>query len=100
MMHKYSQVGQDEWVLSIIRGKGFFVDAGAFDGVLFSNTLKLEEAGWQGLCIEANPKNFEELKKNRKCDLANVAISSYTGETRLTDEASSSQISSSGILSV
>ena len=27
-------------------------------------------------CVEASPKNFEALKKNRKCDLYNCAVSS------------------------
>lgn len=95
-MNKYSQVGQDDWVLSVIGNKGYFVDWGAYDGVHYSNTLKLEEAGWDGLCIEANPKNFELLKQNRKCKLLNQAIATYRGDLRMSDDESSSQKSTTG----
>lgn len=95
-MHDYSQVGQDEWVLSIIKHKGFFVDIGAFDGRLFSNTLRLEENGWDGVCIEPNPANFELLSKNRKCIIRNLAVATYVGLIKMTDEKSSSQRSENG----
>lgn len=90
-MHKYSQSGQDEWVLSIIKHKGYFVGMGEFDGIQYSNTLRLEENGWDGLCIEANPNNFEQLVKNRKCNTINVAVATYRGKLRMTDDKSSSQ---------
>lgn len=100
-MNKYSQSGQDDWVLSIIGKKGYFVDMGAFDGVHYSNTLKLEEAGWKGLCIEANPKNFELLIWNRPNSFwINKAIANYTGKMRMDDEASSSQRNDKGNLIV
>lgn len=89
-MHDYSQSEQDKWVLSIIKHKGYFVDLGAYDGRSFSNTLRLEEAGWKGLCVEPNPKNFELLKQNRKCKLVNMAVSLHTGELGMSDEGSSS----------
>lgn len=95
-MNKYSQVGQDDWVLSVIGNKGYFVDMGAFDGVHFSNTLKLEEAGWEGLCIEPNPTNFALLKQNRRCELLNMAVATYKGLLPMSDEASSSQINLDG----
>lgn len=99
-MYDYSQSGQDEWVLSIIKGKGFFVDIGAYDGRQYSNTLRLEESGWNGLCIEANPANFAQLVKNRKCDMVNVAVSTHYGKLRMSDDGSSSQKSSNGIMSI
>lgn len=47
---------------------GFFIEAGAFDGQLASNTLWLEmRRNWTGLLIEASPVNCKNLKlKNRK----------------------------------
>lgn len=95
-MHDYSQASQDEWVLSIIKHKGYFLDMGAFDGRQFSNTLRLEQLGWTGLCVEANPNNFEILKQNRKCSVVHIAIANYSGELRMTDDASSSQRSDDG----
>lgn len=44
---------------------GIFVEAGAFDGVVQSNTLRLErESNWVGLLIEPSPV-FAELTANR-----------------------------------
>jgi FkbM family methyltransferase len=38
------------------RSDGFFVEVGAYDGISFSNTSCLAEAGWQGLFIEPVPE--------------------------------------------
>ncbi|RXG53409.1 hypothetical protein Avbf_10361, partial [Armadillidium vulgare] len=56
---------------------GTFIEAGAFDGETFSNTLNLEkEFGWSGLLIEPNPLEYELLaRKNRKAYLANCCLS-------------------------
>jgi len=61
----YSEHGQDRWLEEhIFRGKraGTFVEFGAIDGLLFSNTLFFEqERGWDGLLIEANLQSFHKL---------------------------------------
>lgn len=45
---------------------GFYIEAGAYDGVLQSNTKFLEEEyNWTGILIEPSPKVFLELEKNR-----------------------------------
>lgn len=56
---------------------GFFVEAGAFDGKKYSNTLRLEmEFGWTGLLIEANLQSYKELKdKNRNAISINSCLS-------------------------
>lgn len=61
-----SQLGADDWVLSLFSEghKGYFVDVGCGDGEYISNTFKLEEHGWNGLCIDAFPRNFE--RRNAK----------------------------------
>ena len=42
---------------------GFYIEAGAFDGELRSNSLFYElKKGWDGLLVEANPDAFQELK--------------------------------------
>ncbi|NDV91708.1 hypothetical protein GTH32_10985 [Alteromonas sp. 345S023] len=79
-----SQLGQDLWVLEWFSYKrnGFFVEFGATDGVLLSNTFLLEkEFGWAGLLAEPNPKFFEKLQTNRKQVCSNECISSKTGDT-------------------
>ena len=78
-----SQLGQDLWVLEKTNFKrnGFFVEFGATDGVLLSNSYLLEkEFDWQGICAEPNPKFFEHLKQNRECIVSNECIGSVTGE--------------------
>lgn len=54
-----SQFGADRWVLHNVQGKGFYVDVGCHDGVDISNTYELDKAGWDGICIDPFPKNFE-----------------------------------------
>lgn len=78
-----SQLGQDLWVLSMTSYKrnGFFIEFGATDGILLSNTYLLEkEFGWSGLLAEPNPKYYKELIKNRDCICSNACISTQSGE--------------------
>ncbi|QLE86097.1 FkbM family methyltransferase [Shewanella sp. Scap07] len=77
-----SQLGQDLWVLEQVDYKrnGFFVEFGATDGVLLSNSFLLEkEFGWNGLCAEPNPKYFKQLQVNRGCIVSNDCIGDVTG---------------------
>ena len=73
-----SQKGQDEWVIKNIfnyKRDGYFVDLAAYDGIVMSNTIKLEkELGWTGICIEGHPDHFIKLSKNRNCHLSNEVI--------------------------
>ena len=92
-----SQLGQDIWVLEKTGYKrnGYFVEFGATDGVLLSNTWLLEkEFGWQGICAEPNPKFFAKLKGNRQCTVSDQYIGRETGkrvEFILADAYGSSQ---------
>ncbi|MBD2578963.1 FkbM family methyltransferase [Oscillatoria sp. FACHB-1406] len=67
MSKSYAQYGED---LEIIRffGKshsGYYVDVGANNGLRDSNTALLEELGWKGLLIEANPELIGAAAKAR-----------------------------------
>jgi len=78
----YSQCGQDQWVHQYFQGKtnGVFVDVGAHDGVTFSNTYHFEkDLQWTGICIEANPKVYTDLVRNRKCLNLNCCVSNIGG---------------------
>lgn len=72
-----SQAGQDQWVIETLGpGPGYFVDVGAHDGVVHSNTWTLEvEFGWRGLCIEPNANVYELLQINRACSTIDYAAS-------------------------
>lgn len=78
-----SQLGQDIWVLKKtgFKKNGFFVEFGATDGVLLSNSWLLEkEFAWQGICAEPNPKFYEKLKINRNCHVSPACITGQTGK--------------------
>ena len=74
-----SQFGQDEAVLKILNYKknGIFIEAGAYDGEVHSNTLQLElNYNWTGILIEPNPDSFQTLlTKHRKCHTINACLS-------------------------
>ena len=61
----YSQYGQDKWLDTVLfKGMlgGFFIEAGADDFVLDSNSLLLElQHGWTGLLVEADPGRGKTL---------------------------------------
>lgn len=44
---------------------GVYVDCGANNGVFLSKTKILDDKGWVGFCIEANPEQYKNLVKNR-----------------------------------
>ena len=78
-----SQLGQDLWVLEQLGWKqgGYFVEFGATDGVLLSNSWLLEKHfGWRGICAEPNPKLFERLQQNRSCSLSPACVYRTSGE--------------------
>jgi len=78
-----SQLGQDLWVLEKLNWKqaGFFVEFGATNGVLLSNTWLLEKYfHWEGICAEPNPKFFEQLLRNRTCHLSSACVHRVSGE--------------------
>ena len=42
--------------------EGFFIEAGAYDGEVYSNSLYFElKRGWKGLLVEPNPDALADL---------------------------------------
>jgi FkbM family methyltransferase len=77
-MKFYSQFQQDKFVYENYfenKQNGFFIDIGAYDGEIDSNSLFFENLGWDGICIEPNPIMFENLQKIRKCKCLPYAVS-------------------------
>lgn len=66
---------------------GFFVEAGALDGLFMSNTKILEDLGWKGILVEPSPKALERCLKNRKATLEGCALvsSDYQHDSILGD---------------
>jgi len=84
---KYSQSGQDAFVITYFKNKrnGVFVDIGANDGIELSNTYYLEkELGWTGICFEPIPILFKKLDKNRNCIKINAGIADKKSIERFT----------------
>jgi FkbM family methyltransferase len=73
----YSDEGQDVWVLSVLGDASQtqprkFLEIGARDGDFFSNSRRLEDHGWRGICVEPFPTNFDKFQ--RKCTLVQKAL--------------------------
>jgi FkbM family methyltransferase len=60
---------------------GFFVEAGALDGLFQSNTKILEDLGWKGLLIEPSPSAAQKCRENRQQSIVeNCALVSFKHE--------------------
>jgi FkbM family methyltransferase len=78
----YAQLAQDLWVLYELSRKkaGFFVEFGAGDGVLLSNTYLLETGyGWNGILAEPCPAFHSALSINRRAFISRCCVAQESG---------------------
>ena len=64
--------------------KGFYIECGANNGIFQSNTFLLEQAGWTGILIEADPQlayNCSNYRENNIVQNAALVSSKYVGST-------------------
>ena len=78
----YSQVGQDQFVLDMTKGKsnGVYVEIGAYHSTYISNTYILEkDYGWSGISFEIVEDRVNEFNLNRinKCYMADATLFDY-----------------------
>lgn len=74
------------WALDEMRG-GFFVEFGAADGLMTSNTLVLERRfGWGGVLAEAVPCWHPFLDRNRACAIDHRAVWCASGRRVVINE--------------
>ncbi len=68
----------------LTKRRGIFVEAGANDGVSFSNTLYFEKyLGWRGLLVEPNPEVAQLCQRNRTRSIVEpVALVSFQNAAR------------------
>lgn len=78
----YSQQDEDKYIIQyLLKEKindGTYLEIGACDGLIYSNTKTLEEYfGFQGILIEPQPNYFKKLQANRgeQNELYNCAVS-------------------------
>lgn len=68
------------YLLSGCKQNGFFVEFGACDGLVVSNTLTLEKRfGWKGILAEPGRAWHERLPKNRSASIDKRCVSAETG---------------------
>lgn len=71
-------ISTTDWVRERFPSGGFFVEAGAHDGVGDSKTLALEKLGWRGVCVEPSSA-FKGLCASRACSVDSRALWSSDG---------------------
>ena len=98
----YSQNNEEEIILNYFQGKqGKFMDIGAFNPFIFSNTRRLYELGWKGVFVEPSPICFnsfiDEYKKDIYIDLVNKAVVTDDSKELEFYEASGDAVSTSSV---
>jgi len=91
-----SQLRQDIWALanSHMKTGGYFVEFGAADGILHSNSFLLESKfGWSGILAEPGRIWAADLNKNRSCNLDFRCVWSVSGEKIRFLETKSAELS-------
>lgn len=68
----------EDLILDVLLGfkdEGFYIDIGANDSSIFSNTERFYKRGWTGINIEPDPVSFEKFKEKRAKDInLNIGI--------------------------
>ncbi|MBO6919609.1 MAG: FkbM family methyltransferase [Rhizobiaceae bacterium] len=80
----HSQTGQEIMALIVsgFKRNGYFVDFGATDGILNSNSYLLEKKfGWQGILAEPERSWHDDLKSNRSAHIETDCVWKQSGET-------------------
>lgn len=66
MIREGSREGQDDLALALCGQSGFFVDLGMGHPLNGNNTIRLEQAGWTGMCFEIDLGSCNLAHKVRK----------------------------------
>jgi FkbM family methyltransferase len=96
LVESKSQNGQDLFALlsNNFKRSGIFIEFGAYDGVIFSNTHLLEKQfGWTGILIDPIPSHYESMIQNRNCKLIHGAITAKHQKSVLIEELPASDLS-------
>lgn len=80
----WNELGNDLWIREVVfpgKRNGYFVEAGAADGIGGSSCFALERFyGWTGICVEAHSLFFAALQRNRpRSACVNVCLMANPG---------------------
>lgn len=85
--HSYSQYGEDSVARAYFdarpKDSGFYVDIGAHDPIVYSNTYFFYRRGWRGINIDATPGSMRSFQQLRPRDI-NLEIAIAEKEEELT----------------
>lgn len=90
-MKNYSQNSEQEHILNYFKNtpRGTYLDIGAYDPEVFSNTRALYELGWKGVLVEPADMNHEVLRKyfehDKEIQLIKTCVGDYDGEITFYD---------------
>lgn len=76
---------------------GYYVEAGAHDGVGDSQTYRLEKRGWGGICVEPS-RAYQGLVRSRRCKTDSRCLGPHDGQEVYFREVSGNAIELSGLL--
>lgn len=68
------RMNADDAAMRKLPKRRFFIDLAANNAVNLSNTLLLEAAGWQGLCVEPNSIYWSGLARLRTCRVVGAVV--------------------------
>jgi FkbM family methyltransferase len=99
----FSQFGEDLIVYNLFKKLGIqtgkYIEIGAFDPLLFSNTYLFYRNGWRGILVEPNPVGYRKLVSRRPQDMVlNLAISNCASSVDFVLNEARSGISDSSYL--
>jgi FkbM family methyltransferase len=100
-LNSRSQLGQDIVMLLLLNftgeeRPGIFLEFGAADGIVNSNTYSLEkELGWSGLLCEPGRGWHKSLKFNRSCTVSQKLVGARTGDNTTFYENQDGELSGS-----
>lgn len=90
-MKKYSQNDEQDVILKYFENYpfGLYLDIGAYDPEVFSNTRALYEKGWRGVLVEPAEMNYnvlkEYFKKDNAMQIIKTCVGTYDGEVPFLD---------------
>jgi FkbM family methyltransferase len=72
----YREAVEGAVVAGYLPTRGLFVEVGAFDPFVLSQTAALEQSGWHGVLIEPVPAQAAKLRAQRRAQVVEVACGS------------------------